>query len=134
MPETALTAPLELRTRLFIVLLSLGVLAFVVNMVRTRKLREEYALLWIATAVILVLAPLSVDLLDRVSYALGVAYPPALLFLIALICLLFILFQFSLVISKFAEQIKVLTQELAITRTKLEALEARLYESEEPTP
>jgi hypothetical protein len=126
MPEATLATPLEWRTRIFIVLLSLGVLLFVINTVRTRKLREEYALFWVASAVVMVLAPLSVDLFDRISYAVGVAYPPALLFLIALICIFFILFQFSLVISRFAEQIKVLTQELALTRTRLEELEHEL--------
>ncbi|HBY94777.1 MAG: DUF2304 domain-containing protein [Ardenticatenaceae bacterium] len=126
MPEAALTAPLEPRTRILIVLISLAALGFVINTVRTRRLREEYALLWIASAVLLVLAPISVDLLDTVSRWAGVAYPPAFLFLIALICVLGILFQYSLSISKFANQIKVLTQELAITRARLQELEERL--------
>jgi hypothetical protein len=56
------------------------------------------------------------------AYALGIEYPPALIFLLAIISLLLVLFQFSTRISRFAEQIKVLTQELAILQTRVEEL------------
>ncbi|MBM4428713.1 MAG: DUF2304 family protein, partial [Chloroflexi bacterium] len=114
---------MQFRARLFAMLIGLAVLFFVTNLVRTKKLKEEFALLWLLTGVVLVLTPLFIDYLDIVAHALGVDYPPALIFLLAIISLLLILFQFSLRISHFSEQIKVLTQELALLRAQVEELE-----------
>jgi hypothetical protein len=113
---------MELRARLFAMVLGLLVLLIVINLVRTKKLKEEFALLWLLTAVVLVLAPLFIDYLDLVAHGLGIEYPPAFIFLLAIISLLFILFQFSMRISAFSEQIKVLAQELALLRAQVEEL------------
>jgi hypothetical protein len=120
---TAAQDVMELRARLFAIALGVAVLLFVVNLVRTRKLKEEFALLWLLTAVVLVLAPLLIDYLDMIAHALGIEYPPAFIFVLAIICVLLVLFQFSMRISHFSEQIKVLTQELALLRARLEFLE-----------
>jgi len=114
---------MEFRARLFAMVLGVAVLLFVVNLVRTKKLKEEFALIWLLTAVLLVLAPLFINYLDMIAHALGIEYPPAFIFLLAIISLLFILFQFSMRISRFSEQIKVLTQELALLRARIEELE-----------
>jgi hypothetical protein len=114
---------MEFRARLFAVVLGLAVLLFVINLVRTKKLKEEFALLWLLTGIVLVLTPVFIDYLDMVAYALGIEYPPALIFVLAIISLLLILFQFSMRISRFSEQIKVLIQELALLRVRLEDLE-----------
>ena len=115
--------PMEFRTRVFIALLGLAVLVFVVNLVRTRKLKEEYALLWLFAAIVLMLGPVFIDVVDAVSYALGILYPPAFIFLVALICVLFILFQFSVTISRFSDQIKILTQDVALLTKRLQDLQ-----------
>jgi len=114
---------MELRARFFVVGLSVLALVFVINLVRTRKLKEEYAILWLTTGFALVLVSILVDLVDAVSYALGIEYPPAFIYLIALLCITFILFQFSVAISRFSEQIKVLTQEIALLRHRIQELE-----------
>jgi hypothetical protein len=123
LPQEAAQDVMELRARLFAIALGIVVLLFVVNLVRTRKLKEEFALLWLLTAVVLVLAPLLIDYLDMIAHALGIEYPPAFIFVLAIICVLLVLFQFSMRISHFSEQIKVLTQELALLRARLEFLE-----------
>ena len=122
--------PMELQTRIFVILLGLAVALFVINQVRTRKIKEQYALLWILTAVLLVLVPIFVDVVDAISYALGILYPPAFIFLIALMCILIILFQFSMSISRFSEEIKVLAQDIALLTRRVEDLESR-HASEE---
>jgi hypothetical protein len=122
---------MELRARVFAVVVGLCVLLFVLNLVRTRKLKEEFALWWILTGVVLVLSPILIDYLDMVAYALGIEYPPALIFLLAIISLLFVLFQFSTRISRYAEQIKVLTQEQAVLRARVEELEESVKDPEE---
>ncbi len=110
------------RTRATMFVLGLFVLAFVINMMRTRKLQERYALLWVLAATGLTVAPLLIRVLDELSYALGVAYPPALLLALAVIALMLIILQLSLSISQQADHIKVLTQELGLLRQELDAL------------
>lgn len=119
------------RARLFFVILGLAVLFFVVNLVRTKKLKEEYALLWLLMAVTLVVAPLLIDVIDVVSFALGIDYPPALIIVIALICFALIFFQISVTISRFSEQIKILAQDLALTRKRLEDLQKQVEREKE---
>jgi hypothetical protein len=114
---------METRARAFAIVIGILVSLFVINSVRTRKLKEEFALLWLLTSVVLVLTPLVIDYLDMVAYALGIEYPPALIFLLAIITLLLILFQFSLRISRFSEQIKVLVQEVAVLNARIQDLE-----------
>jgi hypothetical protein len=115
--------------RLLLMVLGVGIVLFVINLVRTRKLKEEYAILWLFTGVVLVLLPVIIDLLDAVSFALGITYPPAFIGLVAAVCVLFILFQFSTSISRFSERTKVLTQELAILRERVRRLEAELSQA-----
>jgi len=117
---------MSLAARLLLIALGVGITVFVTNLVRTRKLKEEYALLWLFTGVVLILLPVVIDLLDALSFALGITYPPAFIGLVAAVCILFILFQFSTSISRFSERTKVLTQEVAILQERVRRLEAEL--------
>mgnify|MGYP005833429945 CR=1 FL=1 len=120
---------MSLAARVLLIALGIGILVFVVNLVRTRKLKEEYAILWLFTGIVLVLLPVVIDLLDAISFALGITYPPAFIGLVAAVCILFILFQFSTNISRFSERTKVLAQEVAILKERVRRLEADLAEA-----
>jgi hypothetical protein len=109
------------RTRAYVFLLGLAVLLFVINMVRTRRLQERYAILWLMAGLGLTVAPLFIPLVDRIAYALGFDYPPALLLMLAVVGLLLILFQLTLSLSRQADQIKTLTQEVGLLRLELES-------------
>lgn len=123
---------LSLRTRIYMFFLGLAVLFFVINLLRTRKLQERYALLWVMAGLGLTIAPVAVPVLDRLAYALGFVYPPALLLLLAVIGLLLIIFQLSLNISHNAEHLKTLTQELGLLRQEVQVLTQRLDLGGEP--
>jgi hypothetical protein len=118
-----LDEPLALRTRIFVICLGIAAAVYVINQVRTRKIKEQYALLWILTAVLLVLGPIFIDAVNALSYALGILYPPAFIFMVGLICVVLLLLQFSISISKFSEQIKVLIQDMALLTKRVEDLE-----------
>ena len=115
-----------LRARIFIMVLGVAVLLFVISSVRSKRLKEEYALLWLFMAGMLVVAPLAIDLIDTVSFAIGIDYPPALIIVLTLVCFVFIFFQLTLTISRFSDQIRHLAQDLALTRKRIEDLEQRL--------
>jgi hypothetical protein len=111
--------------QLFAALASVVLLGVVIELIRSRKLRERYALLWLATAgVILVFAAWRSGL-HRLSDALGIAYPPNALFVLAMLFVLVLLLHFSTVISKLSDRSTLLTQRLALMEERLRALEER---------
>lgn len=123
-----LEAGMEWQARLFFVALGIAVLLVVINLVRTKKVKEEYALLWLFMAATLVIAPLLIDAIDWVSFRIGISYPPAFMIVLALICFVLIFFQITVTISRFSDQIKTLTQELGLARKRIQELEKRLDE------
>jgi hypothetical protein len=114
------------RTRVYMLGLGLAVLVLVINLVRKRQLQERYALLWILAGLGLTLAPLFINQIDQVAYALGFAYPPALLLMVAVIGLLLIIFQLSLTLSRNSDQLKIMSQELGLLRHDMEVLAEHL--------
>jgi hypothetical protein len=108
------------RATLFGLLASVGALILIVELVRQRKLREDYSLLWLATAIVLIVLSLSRPLLNQLAALLGViTYPPAALFLVAIIFMLTILLHFSTVITRLSRENKQIAQEMAILRWEL---------------
>ncbi len=95
---------------------SFALLVFVINSIRRGILKEKYSILWLASAIIIITLSLKKDLLDSVAGALGVTYPPSLLFLVAFTFVLLILLHFSIVISILHEKNKIITQEMVILK------------------
>lgn len=116
---------IQLRTRVFVFLAGLAILLFILNLVRKKQLREQYALLWIVAAVVLCLAAMFIHGIERLSHLVGIYYPPAFLFLIAILMILLLQFHFSTVISHLKEQNKALIQDLGILSSELKALEEK---------
>lgn len=102
------------------IIASLGAILFILELVRRRKLREDYSLLWLATGGVLLLLSLSRPALDTIANALGViTYPPAALFAVAILFVLFILLQFSMVLTKLSRENKQIAQQMAILAYEL---------------
>jgi hypothetical protein len=99
---------------------ALAILLIVTQLIRKRKLREEYALLWFAASVVLLVFASKRDLLDRLAALVGISYPPSLLLLGILILGFLLSLHFSVSLSRLSEQNKRLAQELALLRLRLE--------------
>jgi hypothetical protein len=97
-----------------------GVLLLVLlELVRQRRLLERYALLWLFSALVLLGLSIWRGLLEVIADAIGVAYPPNALFLIAFGFVLVLLLHFSLAVSRLSDQSKVLAQRLALLEEKV---------------
>lgn len=105
-------------------------LIIVFELVRRRKFREEYSLLWIATVVVLLVLTLWKDSLKLISKLLGILYPPSALFVVASVFILAILLHFSVVISAFKTKNQELAQRYAILSLRLEQLEKKMSEKD----
>ena len=105
---------------------SLVLVLVVFELIRSRRLRERYALLWLLTGLVLVVLSAWRGGLNTIAGWLGVrGYPPAVLFAVGLLFVIVVLLHYSTVISRLTDQNVVLAQRLAL-------LEAEL--SERPTP
>ncbi|MDO9069295.1 MAG: DUF2304 domain-containing protein [Deltaproteobacteria bacterium] len=111
------------RIEIVSILGSLSLLGIVLELVRRRRLAEGYSLLWILTAVALVVLSLWRDLLDILAQMIGIFYPPTALFVVGFGFLILILLQFSLVITRLSAENKQLAQQLGILKWKLEQLQ-----------
>ena len=114
------------RTQAIMVLIGFSMLLFVLNMVRGKQLREQYALLWILAALVITFAAVFIRAVERLSHLVGVYYPPAFLFLIAILLLFALQFHVSTVISSLREQNRSLTQDLGLLASEVRELRRAL--------
>lgn len=99
---------------------SVVLLGFIFNLIRQKKIKEEYSILWLGLGFIFMVFSIWRKGLDFISELMGVAYPPAALFLILIMAVFLILIQFSMIISKHSENNKNLSQEFALMKHELE--------------
>jgi len=106
------------RVTLFSICASAGFLLYILEMVRRRKLREEYSILWLAGSVVILVLSIKQDWLVSIAHAAGIAYPPSFLFLVGILFILLILIHFSIAISKLHQMNKKMAQEIALMKSR----------------
>ena len=93
---------------------ALALLAVIFELIRRRSLHERYAILWLVTGTTILVLAIWRDGLDTLANIVGIAYPPSALFMLALLFILIVLLHYSTVISKLADQNRILAQRLAL--------------------
>ena len=109
-------------TQIIAIVVSISLFLFILYLVRKKKIKEEYSLLWLSSSIVFMFFSIWRDGLEYFAKLIGIAYPPAALFLILLLAVFLILIEFSINISRLTEQNKILAQELALLRNELEAV------------
>jgi hypothetical protein len=104
---------LSSKLQIVAILVSSGLLIGVLELVRRRRLSERYALLWLGSALVLLVLSAWANLLNKVSDLLGVAAPVNTLFAVGLGFVLLLLLHFSVTVSRLSEENKLLAQESA---------------------
>ncbi|MBA7710864.1 hypothetical protein ES703_119812 [subsurface metagenome] len=72
---------MPLRQKALAILLSVGLIILIFELVRRRKLREEYSWLWMLTGVVVFVLAIWHNLLLSISRLLGIALPASTIFL-----------------------------------------------------
>jgi hypothetical protein len=100
---------------------SVVLLLVVFERIRSRRLRERYALLWLATGVVLIVLSAWRGGLNTIARWFGVStYPPAVLFAVGLLFVILVLLHYSTVLSRLSDQSTTLAQRLALLEAKLD--------------
>ncbi len=115
------------KIQLISVAVSLLLLLVIFHLIKTKHLRIQYSVLWLLTALLLLILSFWRSLLEKVADWAGIHYPPSLLFLLGFLFSLTILLHFSLVVSKLSEMNKELAQRLGILTLRVEEMEKSQY-------
>jgi hypothetical protein len=107
------------------IVVSIAFLAIVLELVRRKRLSEEYSFVWVACALAVLGISLRRDLLDRTALWLGVYYPPSLLLLVLLVVVFVGSLTISVVLSRHRRQIERLIEDSAILSAELRELRER---------
>lgn len=108
------------KQQLFSLLVSICVFIFTIDLVRKKRVREEYSLLWLATSLTMIVLIVRYDWLVDLTRVIGAVLPTTTLFLGSILFLLVLAVQFSIKISRLTDQVKDLVQENALLRYEFE--------------
>jgi hypothetical protein len=111
------------RLQLVAIVVTAGLLIFVFELIRRRKLMERYSLLWLFAAVVLLILAIFDDLLAHFASAVGIATPSNALFAAAIGFLVLLVLHFSTTISRLTDESKVLAQRVALAEERLHRLD-----------
>src|SRR3954453_23915049 len=105
------------QTRVLAVVVAVLFLLLILDLVRRRKLQERYTVVWFLAGLALLTLALVPGLLGWLADRAGVKDTNSLLFAMSLVVAGLLLLNLTVVVSKQAEQITRLSQELGILRS-----------------
>jgi hypothetical protein len=100
--------------RIFALIIGVGIFVMILEMVRRRRLEEEYSFLWLIIGLGVVVLVLWQNLLEWLTHLIGAVAPTTTIFIFGLVILVLINFHFSVKITKLGRQVKELAQQVAI--------------------
>lgn len=114
---------------------SVGLLAIVLELIRSRRLRERYALLWLLAGLVLLVFSIWRDGANTIAGWVGIqTYPPAVLFAIAALFFFAVLLHYATVISRLSDQNTTLAQRLALLESRIGEIEDAAASTPQPAP
>lgn len=116
------------RIQILSIVASVLVIILIVHLIRKRRLREEYSIMWLIGSGVLIVFSVWRDLLDIIANLVGIYYAPTVLVLVGILFGALIFLHLTVVISKQTEQTKTMAQEIALLKARLEELTAAKHE------
>ncbi|MFH0948008.1 MAG: DUF2304 domain-containing protein [Elusimicrobiota bacterium] len=101
------------------IIVSFGLIFIIFELVRRRKLNEEYSWLWMITGIALLILSVFPKFLLWITHLIGAMAPISTLFFFGVIFLLLIVLHFSIIISKLSNNIKTLSQKISILELEI---------------
>jgi hypothetical protein len=108
------------RIQLIAVALSFSLFVYVFELVRRRRLDIEYSLGWLLASAVIFVLSISSSLLAWITSLVGATLFTSTLFFFGLMFLILICLHFSVRISALSNQVRRLSQELALQHERLE--------------
>jgi hypothetical protein len=119
------------RIQIISIIVSLGFLLYISRLIIKGKLREEYAIFWVVSTILLIVFSFWREGLDIIAKIVGVYLAPNLVFTSAIFAILIYLLHLSIVVSQLHDKNKIMSQELAILKEKLKKIEEKFTDNKE---
>ena len=110
------------RTQIISALAAVGLALYVLDLVRRRRLSEEYSFLWVVASAAVAILGFSTPLLRAITRTLGILYEGSTVFFLGLAFATAMLLYLSVKLSRLGQENHALTRELALLRFELEEL------------
>ncbi|MDO5749639.1 MAG: DUF2304 domain-containing protein [Rothia sp. (in: high G+C Gram-positive bacteria)] len=106
-------------SNVFFLILALCISVLVIAQVRTRKMHEKYAFLWLSVSAVIIVLGAFPNILNGITTAVGIATPVNLLFLLSIMLLIGVCLHLTLELTSLSEKNRVLAEEVAIIKARL---------------
>ena len=113
--------PAKLRILLLIVLIIY--LFIILKSVKRKNLRISYLIYWIITGILLIIALLAPNIVEKISNYFGFGLPINMIFSGAIFVILFLIFDLTKIITKEQQKNITVIQEISILKKRIEELE-----------
>jgi hypothetical protein len=110
---------MTLRISIVASIVAIALLIVILELIRSRRLQERYAILWLVTGTAILVLSVWRSALGEISDLIGIAYPPTALFVLGSLFILVVLLHYSTVISQLSDQNRILAQRLALLESRL---------------
>ena len=110
------------RTQVIVAVGAVGLALYVLDLVRRRRLSEEYSLLWVVASVAVAILGFTTPLLRAITRALGILYEGSTVFFFGLVFATAMLLYLSVKLSRLGQENHALTRELALLRYEIDEL------------
>ena len=109
-----------LRARVFVIFVGISLFLFIVELVRRRKMREEYSWLWLLAGVTICALSIWNGVIIVLARMVGAVYEPSVLFFFSLVFIALINIFYAIKLSALTEQVKNMAQKIALLEIKKE--------------
>jgi hypothetical protein len=110
------------KTQAIFAFAAVGMVLLVLELVRRRRLSEEYSLLWVVSSLAMALLGFCTPLLQAITRGLGILYESSTAFAFGVTFGVVMLLYMSIQLSRLGRDHRVLTRELALVRHELESV------------
>jgi len=111
---------MTLHQKIFALVSSIILLLIILELVRKRKIKEEYSWFWLLIGLVIFILVVWYDLLLFITQLIGSETPMTTLFLFGFLFLIFVNIHYSVRISVFTDQIKKMAQKIGILSKEIE--------------
>lgn len=105
--------------KLFALIIGFALLFFIAELIRQRRLKEEYAWIWLLTGLGIFILVVYYPILLFVSQLMGAVIPVTALFLSGFLFLILITLFYSVKLSELSDKVRKLSQKIALLEKKL---------------
>jgi len=114
---------MQFRIQILVAIGLLILLVYIIKMIRKRDLEVRYALSWMGVIVILLIFTIFPQLMGMLSRLFGIAVPANWLFILGFCFFILLVLALTIALSKLSTKNKILIQEIALLKRRVEQLE-----------